>query len=204
MRIGSLLRNLLISCVFFVSPLTASAQQGDAVSVVQRFQDHLLEVMKEAKTLTVRQRYERLLPGIEEAFSIPVMIGTATGAYWKQATAEEKDRLVTAFKRNNISTVATLFDGYSGQVFKIEGERPAPQNTRLIKTKIVDPDGSSVTLDYRVLDMGGRWRIIDVIVDEGISEMSVRRSEYGNILKSQGINGLIATLTAKADELLSK
>lgn len=204
MRIGTQLRSLLILCVFLVAPLTASAQQGDPVSVVQRFQDHLLEVMKEAKSLTVRQRYERLLPGIEDAFSIPVMIGTATGAYWKQATVEEKERLATAFKRNNISTVATLFDGYSGQAFKIEGETPAPQNTRLIKTKIIDPDGSSVSLDYRVLEMAGRWRIIDVIVDEGISEMTVRRSEYGNTLKNQGINGLIATLTAKADELLSK
>jgi len=202
MRIGSLLRNLLILCVFLAFPLTASAQQGDAISVVQRFQDHLLGVMKEAKSLTVRQRYERLLPGIEDAFSVPVMIGTATGAYWKQATAEEKDRLVTAFKRNNISTVATLFDGYSGQVFKIEGERPAPQNTRLIKTKIVT--GRSSCRSTTGFWKWGRWRIIDVIVDDGISEMSVRRSEYGNILKNQGINGLIATLTAKADELLSK
>jgi phospholipid transport system substrate-binding protein len=203
MRAGTRLHNLLILCTFLILPLTASAAQGDPVSVVQRFQDHLLEVMKEAKSLTVRQRYERLLPGVEEAFSIPMMIATATGPYWKQATPEQKDRLVTAFKRNNISTVATLFDGYSGQVFKIEGEKPAPQNTRLIKTKIIDPDGSEVTLDYRVFEMAGRWWIIDVIVDEGITEMTVRRSEYSDILKKQGIDGLISTLTAKADELLS-
>lgn len=203
MRIGVRLRNLLILGLFFLSPLTAWADQGGPIPVVQRFQDHLLEVMKEAKSLSVRQRYERLLPAVEAAFSVPIMIGTATGAYWKQATPEEKERLATAFKRNNISTVATFFDDYSGQIFQIDGERPAPQNTRLIETRIIDPDGSSVNLDYRVIEIAGRWWIIDVVVDKGISEMSVRRSEYSNILKRQGIDGLIDTLTAKADELLS-
>jgi len=203
MRIGRRLRNLLIFGLFFAVPLTASAEPGDPMALVQRFQDHLLEVMKEAKSLSVQQRYDRLLPSVEEAFSVPMMIGTATGPYWREATPTEKEQLVNAFKRNNISTVATLFDGYSGQVFAIDGERPAPQNTRLIETRIISPDGSSVNLDYRVIRLGGRWWIIDVIVDKGISEMSVRRSEYNNILKRQGIAGLIDTLTAKADELLS-
>lgn len=203
MRIAVYLRKMLFLCVFLSMPVAASAESGAPVSVVQRFQDHLLAVMKEAESLTVQQRYERLLPGIEEAFSIPMMIATATGPHWKQATDDEKLRLAAAFKRKNISTVATLFDGYSGQVFRIDGERPAPQNSRLIKTHIVSPDGSSVALDYRVIEMGGRWRIIDVIVDDGISEMTVRRSEYRDILQKQGIDGLIATLTAKADELLS-
>jgi phospholipid transport system substrate-binding protein len=181
-----------------------SAERSGPVALVQHFQEQLLAVMKEAKTLTVSQRYDRLLPTIEESFSLPIMIGSATGSYWKQATAEEKARLVTAFKRKNISTVATLFDGYSGQEFKIDGEKPAPQNTRLVETRIVSPDGSSVNLDYRVIEISGRWWIIDVIVDKGISEMSVRRSEYSDTLKKKGLAGLTNALGAKADELLAK
>lgn len=181
-----------------------SAEQSAPMTLVQHFQEQLLAVMKEAKTLTVRQRYDRLVPSIEESFSLPIMIGTASGSYWKQATPDEKARLVTAFKRKNISTVATLFDGYSGQEFKIDGEKPAPQNTRLIETRIVSPDGSAISLDYRVIEIKDRWWIIDVIVDKGISEMSVRRSEYSDTLKKQGIAGLTAALSAKADELLAQ
>lgn len=202
MRFGVMFRSLLISITLLSFPLTASA--AEPADLVQHFQEQLLAVMKDAKTLTVRQRYDRLLPTVEEAFSLPIMIGMATGSYWKHASREEKLRLVTAFKRKNISTVATLFDGYSGQKFEIDGEKPAPQNTRLVQTRIVSPDGSSVSLDYRVIQIRGRWWIIDVIVDRGISEMSVRRSEFSNTLKEKGIAGLTALLGAKADELLAK
>ena len=204
MHVGAMFRNLLILMVIFSIPATARAEQDSPSALVKQFQDQLLAVMKEAKTLTVRQRYERLLPVIEGTFSLPIMIGTATGSYWTQATPDEKARLVTAFKRNNISTVATLFDGYSGQEFHIDGEKSAPQNTRLIETRIVSPKDSSVNLDYRVIQIGGRWWIVDVVVDKGISEMSVRRSEYSDTLKKQGIDGLIATLEAKATELLAQ
>ena len=204
MRFGAPFRNLLILITTFACMPAMSAEPITPTSLVQHFQDQLLAVMKEAKTLTVRQRYDRLLPSIEEAFSLPIMIGTTSGSYWKQATPEEKARLVTAFERKNISTVATLFDGYSGQEFKIDGEKSAPQNTRLVETRIVNPDGSSVNLDYRLIEINGRWWIIDVIVDKGISEMSVRRSEYSDTLKKQGIGGLTAALNAKADELLAK
>lgn len=204
MRFGAPFRNLLILMMTFSCAPALSAEQSAPMALVQHFQEQLLSVMKEAKTLTVRQRYDRLVPGIEESFSLPIMIGTASGSYWKQATPDEKTRLVTAFKRKNISTVATLFDGYSGQEFKIDGEKPAPQNTRLIETRIVSPDGSAINLDYRVIEIKDRWWIIDVIVDKGISEMSVRRSEYSDTLKKQGIAGLTAALSAKADELLAQ
>lgn len=204
MRLASRLRTVLVVCVLAGLPAAALAEENDPVAITQRFQDQLLEVMKVAKTLSVSERYDRLVPAVEEAFYLPLMIGTATGSHWKQATPEERKRLTEAFKKKNISTVATLFDGYSGQTFHIDGQKPAPQNTRLVKTRIVDPDGSSVNLDYRLIQIAGRWWIIDVIVDEGISEMSVRRSEYSDILKKQGLAGLTAALTAKADELLSK
>lgn len=204
MRFGQIFRNLLILMVVFsYSPMASAAETGPT-ALVQHFQDQLLAVMKEAKTLTVRQRYDRLLPAIEDAFYMPIIIGSATGSYWKEATPEEKTRLMTAFKRKNISTVATLFDGYSGQEFKIDGEKPAPQNTRMVETRIVNKDGSAVNLDYRLIAINGRWWIIDVVVDKGISEMSVRRSEYADTLKKQGIAGLTQALAAKADELLGK
>lgn len=204
MRFQKMFRNALILIAFLSYSSIGSAEQTGPSALVQHFQEQLLAVMKEAKTMTVRQRYDRLLPTIEETFSLPIVIGSATGSYWKQASSEEKARLVSAFKRKNISTVATLFDGYSGQEFKIDGEKPAPQNTRLVETRIVSPDGSTVNLDYRVIEIKGRWWIIDVIIDKGISEMSTRRSEYNDILKKQGIAGLTAALDAKADELLAK
>ena len=50
---------------------------------------------------------------------------------------------------------------------------------------------------------GGVWQIADVYLDGTISELATRRSEFAAILRTQGINGLIETLNAKAGTLVA-
>jgi phospholipid transport system substrate-binding protein len=45
------------------------------------------------------------------------------------------------------------------------------------------------------------WLISDVYLDGAISEVATRHSEFAATLKSQGIDGLIASLNRKADIL---
>ncbi|MEK9723668.1 MAG: ABC transporter substrate-binding protein, partial [Rhodospirillaceae bacterium] len=62
---------------------------------------------------------------------------------------------------------------------------------------------TDVPLTYVTREVQGAWRIIDVLVDAGISELAVRRSEYRLILKTDGIDGLITVLGDKASALRS-
>ena len=172
--------------------------------VVERFQASLLEVMKEAKTLSVQQRYSRLQPSVEKSFHLPLMIQIAAASHWKESTTSERRQLINAFRRMSISTLATLFDGYSGETFKLVDEKPGPQNTTLVVTKLIKSDKSTVEISYVTRPFKNGWRIIDVILDRGISELMVRRSEYRQILKNKGITGLISVLNGKADELVSQ
>ena len=141
---------------------------------------------------------------IENSFRISLMIRVASSPYWKGAGEDRQNRLRAAFLRMSIATLATLFDDYSGQTFIIVGERPGPQRTRIVETRIVDPDQSLVNIDYVARKVGDRWFLVDVIVDKGISELMVRRSEYRKVLRDKGIDGLITTLEAKASQLLKE
>ncbi len=187
-----------------LTALPAAAQEDRARAVIQRFQENLLAVMKEAKSLGVKGRYERLEPKIEEAFHLALMIRVATGSFWRKADKEQRSRLVAAFKRLSVSTYANRFDGYSGQVFEIVDQRPGPQKTVLVKTTIVSPGDSPAKLIYVVKEFQGQWRIVDVLLDNDISELAVRRSEYRGLLKNNGVDGLIATLNTKADGLVAE
>ena len=194
----------LILIAFLVTSLTGEAFASPPGEIVERFQATLLEVMKDAKTLTVRQRYSRLRPSVEKSFHIPLMVQIASGGYWKKATSGERKQLVNAFRRMSISTLATLFDGYSGEVFKLVDEKPGPQNTTLVRTKLIKADKSTIDIAYITRPFKNGWRIIDVILDNGISELMVRRSEYRLVLKNKGILGLIKLLNGKADELVAQ
>jgi phospholipid transport system substrate-binding protein len=58
-----------------------------------------------------------------------------------------------------------------------------------------------VKVDYMMHKNGDGWLISDIYLDSAISEVATRRSEFAAILKTQGIDGLIAALNRKADVL---
>ena len=102
------------------------------------------------------------------------------------------------------ATLATLFSGYSGEVFTVKAERAGPQNITFVDTKLFVPGrGSDVEIAYVARMSDSNWRLIDVIIDGGISELKVRISEYSQTLQKGGIEALIRLLNNKADELLA-
>jgi phospholipid transport system substrate-binding protein len=195
---------MLILALFMLGNPAARAESGSASDTAQRFQAELLDVMKIADTLDVGQRFKRLAPTVDRSFHLPLMTQIATGQSWSRATMDEREKLVQAFRRMSIATLATLFSGYSGETFHVTDEKPGPSQTKLVLTHLLKTDGEKVQIAYIVRQFKVGWRMIDVIVDNGISELKVRRSEYNLVLKKGGVPALIALLNGKADELMSQ
>ena len=192
----------LLTAMVVIAPSAGGAQLSPS-DIVTAFHQSLLGVMKEAKTLGVKGRFEKLTSPLKQNFHFRLMTQVAAGSYWRKSGPAQIDRLVDAFTRLSISTYASRFDGYSGQSFETESEKPGPQKTILVKTRIIDPGFDPVDLTYVTHKTKGEWRIIDVLLDAGISELAVRRSEYRRVLKTRGVDGLIETLNRKADQLLN-
>lgn len=190
---------LFCSVLFPGSVLAESAKEQ-----VASFQGQLLGVMKNAESLGVQGRYKELQPIVSNAFNLPLMAGLSAGDHWKSSTPDQRKRLVEAFSRTSIATLATLFNSYSGETFTVTGERDGPQNIKIVDTILKTPKREKdVQISYVVRKQEGDWRLIDVFVDGGISELKVRISEYSQTLKKGGIEALISLLNNKADELLS-
>ena len=171
--------------------------------VVERFQDVLLDTMKQANQLGVDGRYKRLRPEVEKAFDMTRMIRVASGPAWAEAADGKRDALVDAFTRMSTSTYASQFNGYSGESFIIDGVRDGPRDSRLVATQIVKSNGEKVPITYVMVADNGDWRIGDVLLDNSVSELAVRRSEYAAILRRDGVDALIKTLNQKADGLMT-
>jgi len=184
--------------------LPVSAAESTPEATVEKFQALLIETMKIATSASVRQRFDLLRPGVEKAFHLNLMSQIATGRFWKTATQEERAKVSDAFLRMSVSTLATLFNGYNGENFESRSVRDGPSKTRLVITDLIKSDNSTVNITYVTRKFNDGWRIIDVVVDNGISELKVRQSEYNQILKSHGLPGLVSLLNSKADELMSR
>ncbi|MGB0683848.1 MAG: ABC transporter substrate-binding protein [Magnetovibrionaceae bacterium] len=192
---------LLIGVAAFVPQ--ATAEQRVPKVLVEDFQNLLLDVMRRAEDMTTRQRYDALLPTVEQTFHLGLMTRFVTDGHWQDGTAEERADMTKAFTRMNLATLATLFDGYSGQVFVTDGVESASQGRVLVKTRIVSPDGDFHSLTYVAKELSGRWWLIDVIVNNSITELATRRSEYRSTLQAGGLPALAGLLNSKADSLLN-
>lgn len=193
------------AALLFFALITVRTFAAPAVTpteLVDNFHKALLVSMKSANTTDVRQRFDMLTPVVLETFHSKLMIQVASGSYWRKASQSEQDALVSAFTNLSAATYAAQFNDYSGQRFETIGEKPGPQKDILVHTKIVNPDGDTVALTYITRKKDDRWRVIDVLVDTGISNLARMRSEYRHVLKSKGVDGLLTTLNEKTSTLL--
>ncbi|HYU13294.1 MAG TPA: ABC transporter substrate-binding protein [Stellaceae bacterium] len=189
-----LLGGLLLS----LAPIPAAA--SGPTDAIRRLNGELLDTMQRATALGVNGRYQKLEPIVFNAFDVPYMARLSIGPSWANLTPDQKKQAARAYGRYVAAIYATRFDGYSGERFEILGEQKIKRGT-LVKTQIVKSTGEPVSISYLVHDNAVGYQIRDVYLTGTISELATRRSEFATILRSNGIDGLIASLNKKADDL---
>ena len=159
--------------------------------------------MRNGAQLGAQGRYARLTPSIRQNFDIPFMTRLAVGPEWNSLTPAQQGDVTQAFERYVAAVYAERFHKYDGEQLKVTGEEASPAGT-VILSQIVPSDGDAVHINYLMRQNGGgAWQIADVYLNGTISELATRRSEFGSILKTGGINGLIQALNSKAAALAS-
>jgi phospholipid transport system substrate-binding protein len=179
-------------------PAHAAAASGG--ETVQGLYDALLNTMKNGRTLGQSGRFAQLEPVIRRTFDISSMARLSVGSSWGGMIEAQRQQVVESFGRYIAAIYADRFDSYAGQKLQVTGEQPSAGGV-MVKSQIVKANGEPVKIDYLMRRNGEGWLISDIYLDGAISEVATRRSEFAAILKSDGIDGLIAALNRKADLL---
>ena len=175
----------------------APTSGGDTV---QGLYDALLGTMKNGRALGQSGRFMRLEPVIRRSFDIPTMARLSVGPIWAGMSEVQRQQVIESFGRYISATYADRFDTYAGQKLQVTGEQPNAGGV-LVKSQIVKANGEPVKVDYMMRRNGEGWLISDIYLDGAISEVVTRRSEFGAIIRADGVDGLIAALNRKADML---
>jgi phospholipid transport system substrate-binding protein len=180
----------------------AQGEPDPAAARIRAYCDVLLETMKHAKELGIQGRYDQLAPVIRATFDLGAMTRIAVGPDWPSIPPQQQAALVENFARMTIATYANRFDGYSGERFDVDPATEARKADRIVRTKLLHPDGQSEALNYLMRGSGDTWKAVDVYLSGTISELATRRSEFGAILKSGGPEALIDSLRQRSGKLL--
>ncbi len=189
-----------LAAVLAIVPYPAQAASASGGDTVQGLYDALLNTMKNGRTLGQSGRFTQLEPVIRKTFDIPSMARLSVGSSWASLTEVQRQQVTESFERYISAIYADRFDSYAGQKLQVTGEQPAAAGV-LVRSQIVKADGELVKVDYMMHRNGNSWLISDIYLDGAISDVATRHSEFAAILKSQGIDGLIAALNRKADIL---
>ena len=194
--------------LFFVAamlmlPINARAEDS-AKDVIQTLCGKLLVVMKQSAQLGFQGRVDKLSKVIVESYDMPAATRAALGVAYGKLSADEATQLTEAFSQFSIYNYANQFDGWNGETFEVGDPRPSTEGSVIVPSRILSKNGSATEIDYLMHQDGGRWKIVDVLLDGTISQTAVRRSEFVSIFRRDGFPGLIAMLTQKMSAMGTK
>lgn len=176
------------------------ATETGPAATVDRLHAALIEVMKNADALGFEGRRERLSPVIRQSFDFPFICAIVLGRAWDGLSEDDRQRMIDTFTRLSIATYASRFDGYSGESFEQVEQKPMNRGRVLVRTRLVRPDDDAVPLDYVLQESDGEWRIVNVVAD-GVSDLSLKRADYGSVMKQEGFDALISRLESQIANL---
>jgi phospholipid transport system substrate-binding protein len=196
----------LLLWVLGFAPLANSAYAAindPAAIQVQRLDASLLESMRAGSSLAITDRYRKLEPVIEQVFDLPLMTRLAIGPGWAEFSAEQQQATIAAFTRLTIASYAHNFREFAGEKFEIDDNVLNRGADKIVQMKIIASHDTPANLIYRMRESGGLWKIIDVSYD-GISELTMRRSDFTAAIAAGGAPVLIAHLNKLSDGLMKK
>ncbi len=130
-------------------------------------------------------------------FNFAAMTALAMGQNWNKATPEQKKRLTDEFKTLLVRTYASALAAYSDQKFDFRPLRARPNDTDVtVNVRVLQPGTQPVPIDYSMEKTSAGWKVYDVMVG-GVSLVANYRTEFANLVRESGIDGLIKSLQTK-------
>ena len=187
---------LLGALALLAGPGLAQTPADAATALTRQLYDALLSSMKKGQALDFQARRAALGPVIRRTFDLDLMTHLVVGRSWNSMPAKDRSALQAAFADWTISTYAARFNAFDGESFDIGKVTDGGKGTVVVHTTITPKGDAPVSLGYRVL----KGHIIDIYLDNSISQLAVWRGEFQSVLKQQGVGGLVSRikeLTAK-------
>jgi phospholipid transport system substrate-binding protein len=177
--------------------LRAMAAPSGPTAVITELNDTFLDVMKDATTLGYAGRRDKIGPAVDRAFDVAFMAEKVIGKHWAKLSEAERTRWVELFREFLTANYAGRLNRFAGQSFEILGEEPSAVETVMVRSRVIDPGGENVDLNYRMHQVGADWRVVDVYLKGTVSELALRRSDYTAVIERDGFEALATYLKEK-------
>jgi phospholipid transport system substrate-binding protein len=192
----TLLFPTLLCLAVMLFPLFSAAAPGP-LEEVQTTVDSIIALLKR-DDLSREERQEKVGALVRERFDFRTMSQGVLATNWKKATDAEKKQFMDLFSELLETTYRERIDAYNNEEVKYLSEKIRGKKA-VVETVVVTTD-VEIPVTYKLLNKGESWRAYDVVV-EGVSLVRNYRDSYKEIVKKEGLTGLLAKMEKKIEEL---
>lgn len=195
-------RNAAIKWVLLLFALTSGAQAGATAQApdvaIRTTTDRLRTLIRQNRAVYEKdeKRYYAMVEDVVVSrFDAPYIGQMILGPAWRDATPEQRNRFITAFRNNLVHTYArTLLEhADTVQVQWKPVHMAAGATDAEVKADILRDAGPPVPLGFSVHRVGVDWKVYDVTIDS-VSLATTYRSQFTPEIRKNGLDGLIKRL----------
>jgi len=146
----------------------------------------------EAKT---QERRQQLRDAIRARFDFNEMAKRSLGPEWQKHTPEEQKEFVRSFTALLEGAYFDQLESYNGEKVQFVNERQ-DKDFAEVATKVVNKKGEEFSVNYRLQDFNGDWKIFDVVV-ENVSLVNNFRSQFNRVLAKSSYADLLQSMNQK-------
>lgn len=189
----------LLAVAGAVAPACAQDLAPDALA--KKVTDEVLTILRSDKDIqsgNTRKVYDLVEAKILPNFNFTRMTRLAVGAPWRQANAAQQQSLTNEFRQLLVHTYASAFTQYRDQTIEYRPLKMAAGDSETtVQSRIKQAGGQDpIEVNYSMEKTDQGWKVYDVII-AGVSLVQNYRSSFNSEIQKSGIDGLIASLSAK-------
>lgn len=188
--------NMLVGVLGLVSVAHADMVAPDVL--ISATVQEVLAVVKQDKDIQAGNQ-KKILELVDAKvlphFDFARMTQLAVGKFWRMATPEQKQALVSQFRNMLVRTYTKAFTVYRDQTVEVKPFKMAADATEAtVKTLINKQGGQAIPVDYEMKKSADGWKAFDVSI-EGVSMVMSYRGTFDTQIQQNGIDGLIKMLS---------
>jgi phospholipid transport system substrate-binding protein len=168
----------------------ADVDPARAAAFVRDAGNELVAAINDTR-LDLAARRDRVAAVLRRAVDIEGVGRFILGRYVRQASPAELAEYNRLFDDIIVRNLSARFGEYRGVRFSLGRAQQRTEEDVLVNTIIERPNQPAFSLDWRVAEVGGQPRVVDVIA-EGTSLRLTTRSEYSAVIQRNG--GRVAAL----------
>lgn len=176
--------------------------QGSPTETVKKTVDEVVRIVADKemkKPQNEKKRRQELKKAIGAVFDYGEMAQRSMARHWRDRSAAEKKEFVSLFETLLENSYADKIESYNQEKIVYLNERIDGEYAE-VKSKVVTAKRDEYSLDYRLMNKGGKWMAYDVVI-EGVSLVSNYRGQFNKIITNDGYPALLKKLRSKSEEI---